>query len=137
MNASDYGGGAVVDIWRRDVGIGVGHIELEPKLVSLPVSRALQGRRRSGLRLTQRVTLGQDESIQTFRSFVAVHRGDYFHTLRDYRDVDGATRRAAAAPPRQVPSSRSGVRGDMAANFTAAQVEATLPIVKKLGFGCR
>jgi alpha-galactosidase len=39
MNANDYGGGTpVVDVWRRDVGIAVGHVELRPKLVSLPVS---------------------------------------------------------------------------------------------------
>ncbi len=39
MNASDYGGGTpIVDVWRRDVGIAVGHVETRPKLVSLPVS---------------------------------------------------------------------------------------------------
>ena len=39
MNASDYGGGTpIIDIWRRDVGIAVGHVETRPKLVSLPVS---------------------------------------------------------------------------------------------------
>ena len=38
MNAPDYGGGTpVVDVWRRDAGIGVGHLEMAPKLVSLPV----------------------------------------------------------------------------------------------------
>ena len=40
MNATDYGGGTpVVDVWRRDVGLAVGHLELVPKSVSLPVSR--------------------------------------------------------------------------------------------------
>src|SRR5579884_1348259 len=39
MNASDYGGGTpVTDVWRRDVGIAVGHLEMNPKLVSLPVT---------------------------------------------------------------------------------------------------
>jgi alpha-galactosidase len=39
MNAADYGGGTpIVDIWRRDVGMAVGHVETRPKLVSLPVS---------------------------------------------------------------------------------------------------
>ncbi len=39
MNASDYGGGTpIVDVWRRDVGIGVGHVEPGPRLVSLPVA---------------------------------------------------------------------------------------------------
>ena len=39
MNATDYGGGTPVsDIWRRDVGIAIGHLERVPKLVSLPVT---------------------------------------------------------------------------------------------------
>ena len=38
MNATDYGGGTpVVDVWRRDVGLAVGHLELAPRPVSLPV----------------------------------------------------------------------------------------------------
>ena len=38
MNAPDYGGGTpVVDVWCRDAGIAVGHVEMAPKLVSLPV----------------------------------------------------------------------------------------------------
>ena len=36
MNASDYGGGTpVVDVWRRDAGIAVGHLEMNPKLVKI------------------------------------------------------------------------------------------------------
>ena len=39
MNASDYGGGTpIVDVWRKDVGLAVGHIEPGPRLISLPVS---------------------------------------------------------------------------------------------------
>src|SRR5205814_2243656 len=39
MNSSDYGGGTpVVDVWRRDVELAVGHLERTPKLVSLPVT---------------------------------------------------------------------------------------------------
>ena len=40
MNASDYGGGTpVVDVWRRGLGLAVGHVEPSPRLVSLPVAR--------------------------------------------------------------------------------------------------
>ena len=47
MNDSDYGGGTpVVDVWRRDVGLAIGHVELLPKLVALPVERAKRRRRR-------------------------------------------------------------------------------------------
>ncbi len=38
MEASDYGGGTpIVDVWRRDGGLAVGHAENTPKRVSLPV----------------------------------------------------------------------------------------------------
>ena len=33
MNPSDYGGGTpIVDVWRRDVGLAVGHVEPRPKV---------------------------------------------------------------------------------------------------------
>ena len=39
MTASDYGGGTpIVDLWRRDCGLAVGHLEARPALLSLPVS---------------------------------------------------------------------------------------------------
>ena len=38
MEASDYGGGTpIVDVWRRDCGLALGHLESTPELVSLPV----------------------------------------------------------------------------------------------------
>jgi alpha-galactosidase len=34
MNASDYGGGTpIIDVWRKDVGLAVGHIEPVPRLI--------------------------------------------------------------------------------------------------------
>ena len=39
MNDTDYGGGTpIVDVWRKDVGLGVGLLETKPRLISLPVS---------------------------------------------------------------------------------------------------
>ncbi len=38
MNNSDYGGGIPVsDVWRKDIGFAVGHVSLQPELVSIPV----------------------------------------------------------------------------------------------------
>src|SRR5262245_61107523 len=135
MNASDYGGGTpIVDVWRRDVGIGVGLLELAPKLVSLPVSRAEAGDASLGVQFTQRVTLQKDESLETFRGFVAVHRGDYFHTLREYQRVmvrQGVSLRTSP------PSAFDPIwcAWGYGREFTAAQIEATIPIAKRLGFG--
>ena len=44
MTASDYGGGIpIVDVWRRDCGLAVGHLEHAPRLLSLPVKRTAGG----------------------------------------------------------------------------------------------
>jgi alpha-galactosidase len=135
MNASDYGGGTpIVDLWRRQVGIGIGHLELAPKLVSLPVSRAPTGEATLALTFTHHVTLQGGESLDTFRTFVAVHRGDYFHTLRDYQHL---MVKQGVTLPTSPPSAFEPIwcAWGYGRDFTAAQIEATLPIAKKLGFG--
>ena len=79
MNASDYGGGTpIVDVWRRDVGMAVGHVETRPKLVSLPVSMPDPAHARISVLFAKEISLGPGESFHTFRTFVAVHQGDYF-----------------------------------------------------------
>ncbi len=86
MNASDYGGGTpIVDVWRKDVGIAVGHVEARPLLISLPVS--MPGARHAQVSVQYRHDRSIDpgESFHTFRTFVTVHQGDYFETLLTYR----------------------------------------------------
>src|ERR1700723_844547 len=86
MNASDYGGGTpVVDVWRRDVGLAVGHVEPRPRLVALPVSMPDSAHAKIAVRFTKAIPLNPGESFHTFRTFVAVHQGDYFRALVDYR----------------------------------------------------
>lgn len=134
MNASDYGGGTpVVDVWRKDVGIGVGHIERVPKLVSLPV--AMPDAESSNLAITfeTRQTLKPGATLTTLRTFVTVHQGDYFQTLTDYRRVmekQGFEFQAA-------PESAFGpvwCAWGYGKEFTPAQIYEALPTVKKLGF---
>ena len=86
MNASDYGGGTpIVDVWRRDVGLAVGHVEPGPRLISLPVSMPDARHARVAVRSTHERTLEPGESFHTLRTFVSVHQGDYFRTLAEYR----------------------------------------------------
>ena len=107
MNASDYGGGTpVVDVWRRDVGLAVGHLELTPKNIFLPVSRQTSDRAATlGVRAALARTLAPGERFTTLKTFVAVHRGDYFPALVAYRQLmlrqgdppaDGAAQRVRA-----------------------------------------
>ncbi|MGA8345412.1 MAG: alpha-galactosidase, partial [Candidatus Sulfotelmatobacter sp.] len=86
MNASDYGGGTpIVDVWRKDVGLAVGHVEPGPRLISLPVSMPDARHAHLAVRSTRERTLEPGESFHTLRTFVSVHPGDYFRTLGEYR----------------------------------------------------
>ena len=89
MNSSDYGGGtAIVDVWRKDVGLAVGHSELTPKLVSLPLryTDAQQGAS-VHVELEKGVKLAPGETLNTFETFVNIHQKDYYATLKNYRHV--------------------------------------------------
>lgn len=135
MNDTDYGGGTpVVDVWRRDVGIGVGHIELAPKLVSLPVDRPDEGSAELAITYKRAEILKPGASLQTFRTFVAVHQGDYVQTLAEYRRAmlkRGVTFNPAPDSAFEPIWCAWGFRKD----FTPNQIYGALPIVKKLGFG--
>jgi alpha-galactosidase len=134
MNASDYGGGTpIVDVWRRDVGIGVGHVEPRPRLISLPVSMPNARRARVGVQYRYDRFLRPGESFQTFRTFVSVHDGDYFQTLLTYRRfmLKQGFRMAKA------PDSAFGAiwcAWGYGRDFKPQQVYDTLPTVKRMGF---
>ena len=134
MNATDYGGGTpVVDVWRRDAGIAAGHVELAPKLVSLPV--AMPGPQSANLAVQFKTTtnLKPGATLKTLRTFVAVHRGDYFDTLVEYRRV--MARQGLTFPP--APESAYGpiwCGWGYGRPFTPSQIYNALPVVKKIGF---
>jgi alpha-galactosidase len=135
MNASDYGGGTpVVDVWRRDVGLAVGHLELVPKNVSTPVSRPTRERATLGIRLSAPRTLAPGERLETLRTFVAVHRGDHFQALGDYGAM---MRRQGLKLPTSPASAFEPIwcAWGYGRDFTVDQVIATLPLAKRLGFG--
>lgn len=132
MNASDYGGGTpVVDIWRRDAGLAVGHLELTPKLVALPVAVSAAGAQLH-IELEKPAALEPDQSLQTLQTFLAVHRGDYYDTLVAYRTL--LAERGLVAP--RIPETSYepiwcawGYERD----FTVEQILGTLPKVRELG----
>ncbi len=134
MNATDYGGGTpVVDVWRREAGIAVGHVELAPKLVSLPVARPDPQSASVAVQFKTTTILKPGATLQTLRTFVAVHRGDYFDTLVEYRRV--MARQGMTFPP--APESAFGpiwCGWGYGRPFTPSQIYQALPIVKKIGF---
>ena len=134
MNASDYGGGTpIVDVWRRDVGIAVGHVEPRPKLVSLPVSMPDAAHAKIAVRFTKAISLGPGESFHTFRTFVAVHQGDYFRTLADYRRFMMKQGFQMATAPDDAFGAIWCAWG-YGRSVQPQQVYDSLPTVKRLGF---
>jgi alpha-galactosidase len=134
MNASDYGGGTpIVDVWRRDVGMAVGHVEPRPKLISLPVSMPDPAQARIAVRFTKDISLSPGESFHTFRTFVAVHRGDYFRTLADYRRFMMKQGFQTATAPDDAFGTIWCAWG-YGRSVQPQQVYDTLPTVKRLGF---
>ncbi len=99
MNASDYGSGTpVVDVWRPDAGIAVGHVEPAPKLVSLPLMSTAAGAA-IAVSMDQAMTLQPGDSLATLETFVTAHRRDYFTTLDSYRRLMSDRGLAPAQPP--------------------------------------
>ncbi len=135
MNAPDYGGGTPVsDVWRRDAGIAVGHIELIPKLVSLPVKMPDKSHATMAVSYAAKQSLQPGETLETFRTFVTVHQGDYFAALREYRKIMvGQGVRFPKSPPQAFEPiwCAWGYRR----GFTPEQIYGALPVVTKLGFG--
>ena len=135
MNDTDYGGGTPVsDIWRPDAGLAVGHLELVPKLVSLPVTMPDATQASVAVVYKSPTTLAPGSTMSTFRTFAAVHHGDYFRTLVEYRRAmvkQGVTLTAAPDSAFEPIWCAWG----FGRKFTPEQVYNALPIVKKLGFG--
>lgn len=133
MNGSDYGGGTpVAVVWRRDVGLAVGHIEKVPRLISLPVAAQPDGTR-IGLSGDEATLLPPGAALTLPTAFLMAHTGDHFRPLDAYRRI--MAERGLAAPT--IPESSYGpiwCAWGYERNFTPEQVYGTLPKAKELGF---
>lgn len=132
MNASDYGGGTpVVDVWRRDVGLAVGHLDPLPRLVTLPVRR--QGDDVDvALRGDTPLQLNPGEVMTLPVSFLAVHAGDFFAPLDTYRRLMATQGLAAPNPPASAYEAIWCAWG-YEREFSLPLVHGTLDKVKELG----
>jgi alpha-galactosidase len=135
MNADDYGGGTpVIDVWRPDVGLAVGHSELRPELVSEPVTMPAADHATVAIDSQQKRTLNPGESFRTLETFLAVHTGDYFRPLREYRRVMIAKGIRLQNPPTNAYQPIWCAWG-FGRNFQPKQIEDALPEAQKLGMG--
>jgi alpha-galactosidase len=136
MNNADYGGGIPVsDLWRRDGGIAIGHTELTPKLVSLPVEKARyeqQAQMRVEYEYPWEAVFRPGDELSTFETFVSVHQGDCFSTLRQFSQLMRAKGMQFVQSP---PSAFEPMwcAWGYERDFTLEEVIGTLPKVAELG----
>lgn len=134
MNSSDYGGGTPVsDVWNKKVGIGVGHLETVPKLVSLPVEMPDSSGAYLGVKHKKETTLKRGESLKTFMTFVSVHKGDYFETLDSYRKLMIKRGIKFDEPPKSVYEPIWCAWG-FQRDFSLDQITNALPKVAEMGY---
>jgi alpha-galactosidase len=132
MSASDYGGGTpIVDVWRRNGGIAIGHLEVTPQLVSLPLSCT-----ESALDLAMTAPLKRalqpGEPLTLPQGFIATHSGDYFSVLDAYRRIMGV-RGITSPPPPQAAYESIWCAWGYERDCTSQLIEDTLPKVRDLG----
>jgi alpha-galactosidase len=132
MEASDYGGGTpIVDVWRRNGGVAIGHMETTPRIVSIPLScgdNALQ----LSMSAPTKQTLQPGEHLSLPQGFVATHPGDYFAVLDAYRRIMGVRGIASPQPP-QAAYEPIWCAWGYERDCTLQLIEATLPKVRELG----
>lgn len=137
MNNSDYGGGIpVLDVWRSDVGISIGHTEMVPKLNSLPVKVSKNGKT-ADLSLVfdfkeKQFQLLKNDTLSTFETFVIVHKGDCYNPLKLYSKYMQAKGIKFVEPEETAYEPIWCAWGYMR-DFTLEEIIGTLPKVKELG----
>ena len=137
MNNSDYGGGVpVVCLWRRDAGVMVGHLEPNPVLVSLPVSKKA-GETFATVGIVKEYDtpyiLHPGEKLKTCEAFISLFTGDCFGALRNYA---GLLEKKGVVMPESEPAAfePAWCAWGYERRFTIDEILGTLPKVKELGF---
>lgn len=132
MNNSDYGGGIpLTDIWRKDIGITVGHCETAPKLVSLPVEVS-GGKAAASVTYEKDMTIEPGQTLDTVETVVMVHKGDFYDSMTDYRRIM-ELRGMKFAPINKEAYEATWCSWGYERNFKVSQIYEALPMVKKLG----
>jgi alpha-galactosidase len=101
--------------------------------VSLPVTLEGAGRATVAVEFARDHLLKPGATLKTFRTFAAVHQGDYFQALRDYRDVMIAQGVHFDASP-EAAFGPIWCAWGYGRKMTPSQLYGSLPVVKKLGF---
>jgi alpha-galactosidase len=135
MNNKDYGGGIpLLDLWRKDAGIAIGHVELLHQMVSLPVIQDNKAFAQMSILhdYTKPFQLAPGDTLKIPTTFVAVHKGDCYNPLQTYSKFMQAS--GIKLPPVENEAFEAVWCGwGYQQNFTIDEILGTLPKIKELG----
>jgi alpha-galactosidase len=126
------GGIPIVAFWNRNSGIGIGHLETLPLVLSIPARTNASGSVETGVEIPTDVTLAPGESFSTPRTFLTVFQGDFYEPLSLWsRAVD---REGLKQPQNhQENYAVSWCGWGYESNVTPRQMLNTIPKLKELG----
>jgi len=91
-NRDPPGGGIpVLDLWGKEMGMGIAHISTKPEFVNLPIQTLPDGRVQFSIeepysQQYEKISLASGEVYSTIKNIVVVHSLDYFDVLRTYAE---------------------------------------------------
>ena len=126
------GGVPVIAFWTPSMGEAVGHVELLPIPLSMPVQVTADGRVAASIVLNDQGSLRPGDIYSTPLSFVAVYHGDFYQPLRLY---SSAMQRRGWEPakPNGADYQANWCGWGYEMNFTPKQMLGTIPKLKELG----
>lgn len=126
------GGVPVVAFWTASIGEAIGHVELLPIALSMPVQVTGDGRVRTEIALNDPTALKPGEVYSTPLTFLSVYRGDFYQPLRSY-SVAMQRRGWDLAKPDAADYQPNWCGWGYEMNFTPQQMIGTIPKLKQLG----
>jgi alpha-galactosidase len=126
------GGVPVIAFWTPSMGQAIGHVELLPIPLSMPVQLASDGRVEASIVLSDQGILRSGETYSTPQSFVAVYHGDFYQPLQLY---SSAMQRRGWEPakPNGADYQANWCGWGYEMDFTPKQMLGTIPKLKQLG----
>ncbi|RLD77237.1 MAG: alpha-galactosidase, partial [Bacteroidetes bacterium] len=125
----------VLDVWRSDYGIAVGHTELVPRLVSTPVNTNKNGNKANfqiEYEYPEEFEFYVGDTLKTYETFVTVHEGDCFSSLNKFTNYMQA-KGIKFVEPEESAFEPIWCAWGYERNFTIDEIIGTLPKVKELG----
>lgn len=114
------------------MGEAIGHLENKPLVLSLPVKVEEDGRLNISMQLEPRTTLKSGGTYTTPLSFVMVHAGDFYESLRLWSSA--LQRKNWTLPkPTNADFAANWCGWGYEADFTSAQMLGTIPKLQEMG----